>query len=158
MGELTNAEPIVFDQGAATALAARFRTTASELRSQVPHRNSLASAARVDWKGVYERKFGARMEVFGTDAGRLADAMEEAAGQVDELARLAKEEQDRRTAARAWKVEHDKWQKEQDDRSLLDKGLDLLGGDGEPKPPNLTPTEPPRIPIPAPPQAPRDQV
>jgi len=61
----------------------------------------------------------------------------------------------RRTVARAWTVEHAAWEREQQDRNLLENGLDLLGGDDEPKPPNLAPTEPPRIPLPAPPQAPR---
>jgi uncharacterized protein YukE len=156
MGELTNAEPIVFDQGAADDLAARLRATARMLRSQISRRNGVASEARVDWKGAYERKFGERMRVMATDSERLAAAMDEAADQVDELARLAEEEQRRREAARAWKVEHDAWEREQEDRNLFEKGMDLLGGDDEPKPPNLTPTDPPRIPIPAPPQAPRE--
>jgi hypothetical protein len=155
MTELTNAEPIVFDEGAADDLAARLRATARLLRSQIPHRNSLANAARVDWKGVYEVKFGERMQVCSRDAERVAEALDDAAVQVTELARLAQEEQDRRTAARAWKEEHDAWEREQQDRNLLEKGLDLLGGDDEPKPPRLAATEPPRIPVPAPPQAPR---
>jgi uncharacterized protein YukE len=158
MTELTNAEPIVFDAGAADDLAARFRATARTLRSQVSQRNSYADEARVDWEGVYEVKFGARMRVMATDSERLAEALDEAAGHVDEIKRLAEEEQERRRVAREWKVEHDAWQREQDDRSLLDKGLDLLGGDGEPKPPNLVPTDPPRIPLPPPPPTPRDAV
>jgi uncharacterized protein YukE len=150
MAELRDADPITFDAGAAQRLEAQLRATAGVLRSQIAHRNSLANAARKDWRGSYEVKFGARMTVCAADAERLAQAMDKAAGQVHELARLAKEEQDRRTKARAWKVEHDKWEREQENKSLLDQGHDLLFGDGEPEPPPLTPTDPPTLPVAAP--------
>lgn len=141
---------MTFDQAAAEQLSARFRASATELRAQLPHRNRLADAAQEEWRGVYEVKFGARMGVCARDFERIADAMDKAAGQVEELARLAREEQDRRTEAREWKVRHDEWQREEDSKGLLDQGLDLFRGDGEPKPPELTPNEPPSIPVTAP--------
>jgi hypothetical protein len=150
MDELHDAEPITFDEAAAERLATRLKASASDLRSQLPHRNRLADAARAQWRGAYEVKFGARMGVCARDFERIAAALDKAAGQVEELARLAGEEQARRTKAREWKARHDEWQREQDSRNLIEKGLDLLGGDDEPKPPDLTPTDPPRLPVAAP--------
>ncbi|HEV7805725.1 MAG TPA: hypothetical protein VGO80_07905 [Solirubrobacteraceae bacterium] len=149
MPELTNAEPITFDFDAADGLAAQLRATASFLRAQAPHRNGLADAARTDWRGAYEVKFGERMQVCTRDAQRLADAMIRAADQVKELARLAREEQDRRTQAAEWKVEHDAWEREQADRNLGERIVDLFGDD-EPEPPTGTPADPPHFPITAP--------
>ena len=151
MSELRDAEPIVFDFGAAERLIAQFRAAASELRAQISQRNGLAGHARAAWRGAYEVKFEDRMRVCARDAERLAAAMDTAANEVQELTRLAHDEQNRRTAARAWKVRHDAWQHDQDHRSLWDKGVDTVFGDDEPKPPNLTPARPPTIPIAAPP-------
>jgi len=148
MGELRDAEPIRFDFDAAALLCTRLRANAELLRTQVTHRNGLADGARRDWCGAYEMKFGARMLVCATDAERLAHAMDTAVTQVEELERLARQEQDRRTAARAWKVEHDAWQREQDEQNALqDFGDWLGGGDDGPEPPDLTPAEEPGLPI-----------
>jgi uncharacterized protein YukE len=147
---LRDAEPIQFDFEAARTLAARFRATADLLRSQVSQRDSLASVARKEWEGVYAGKFDDRMGVCRTDAGRLATALDDAARQVDELARLAQDEQNRRAAARAWKVKHDAWEREQSNDGLFENAWDAIAGDDEPKPPNLTPNPPPSIPIAAP--------
>jgi len=150
MTELRDAEPIVFDFGAAEQLISAFDAAAERLRSQVPRRNGLARHARAEWRGAYAEKFDARMEVCVRDAERLADAMDTASSQVRELARLAREEQARRAAAREWKARHDAWEREQRSRSLFDQGVDLIMGDDEPKPPNLVPARPPTIPIAAP--------
>jgi uncharacterized protein YukE len=150
MAELRDAEPIVFNFGAAEGLIAQFRATADGLRSQISRRNGLAGHARAEWRGAYAGKFDARMRVCSRDAERLAAAMEAAAAQVQELSRLAREEQDRRAMARDWKQRHDKWQHYQDHRGLFDQGVDFVFGNDEPKPPNLTPTRPPTIPIAAP--------
>jgi uncharacterized protein YukE len=143
--KLHNAEPIVFDQAAATSLAKEFRTTAALLREQVPHRQQLAKTASKDWQGAYEVKFGARMKIYAADAERLAAAMDTAAAQVDELARLAGEEQARRATARDWKKRHDHWEHH---RSIM--SYSPLSHDHGPKPPNLKPAEPPKLPIHAP--------
>ena len=152
MADLKDEEPITFDAGAADDLAARFTATAGLLRSQVPQRENLVTAGRVDWKGSYEVKFGARMEVCKSDAGKLADALEDAAKQVKELARLAKDEQDRRTKAREWRIEHDAWQREHDQKSGLEQGFDsLFHRDEAPEPPPLKPNPEPKLPIMEPP-------
>ena len=46
MSELRDAEPIVFDFGAAERLIAQFRAAASQLRAQISQRNGLAGHAR----------------------------------------------------------------------------------------------------------------
>jgi uncharacterized protein YukE len=154
-GPLRDAEPITFDFGTAHSLAARFRATADLFRSQVSQREGLADGARREWRGVYAVKFDDRMSVCRNDAGRLATALDDAARQVDELARLAREEQDRRTAARAWKVKHDAWERDKADDNFLESAWGGVFGDGEPKPPNLTPRMPPTIPLASPAPAPR---
>ena len=157
MTELHDAEPIIFDPAAAVRLAVRFRATASVLRAQIPHRRAIATTAREEWRGAYATKFEQRMNVCASDAERLAEAMDTAAAQVDELARLAQEEQDRRTAAREWKVRHDKWQQHQDNRGVLGSVGDFFtGGEDEPEPPDLTPTATPNALITAPAQTGRD--
>ena len=150
MTELRDAAPITFDFDAAAQVARQFTETASFLRSQVPHRNALASRARVQWRGTFEVQFGERMNTCGVDAHRLADAMDLAASQVEELARLAREEQERRTAAREWKEAHDAWEREQANDNVFENLGDVAFGSGEPAPPNLEPTPPPTIPIEAP--------
>jgi uncharacterized protein YukE len=159
MGELKDADPIRFDPDAADDLAAKFRATATLLRAQVSQRNTLAAAARTDWQGAYEVKFGARMHVCATDAGLLATALDTAATQVDDLATRAKHEQDRRTKARAWKVEHDAWKRRQEQKSTLDHIGDFFSGNsGEPEPdePNMTPADEPHLPVTAPAQKSRE--
>jgi uncharacterized protein YukE len=154
VGELRDAEPIKFDAGAAEDLAAKFTATANLLRSQVSQRNALASVARMDWKGSYEVKFGERMAVCAEDAGLLAGALDRAAKQVGDLTARAENEQDRRTKAREWKVDHDAWRRRQEDKSALDHIGDFLSGSsGEPEPPepNLTPDNEPNLPVAAPP-------
>jgi hypothetical protein len=128
-------QDVPFDWAAAERLAAELRSAAATLSSQVPSRNAYAHGALEEWRGVFAREFAGRMRTCGGDAGRLASAMQLAARQVDELARLAREEQDRREAARAWKRRHD-------DRSIFEKVGDFLTGDEE-QPPIPPPVQPP---------------
>jgi uncharacterized protein YukE len=128
-------EDVPFDWDGATRLAAELRATATTLGNQVPERDSYAQEALRDWRGRFSGEFGGRMEICTGDATRLADAMRLAASEVDELARLAREEQDRREAARAWKREHD-------NKSFLDKASDFVFGDDD-KPPIPPPVQPP---------------
>ena len=76
------------------------------------------------------------------DAQRLAAALREAADQVDELARLAREEQDRREKAR-------QWQREQEDEDFLDQVGDFIFGEDD-LPPVPDPVTPPTYTSPAP--------
>ena len=134
-------EPVAFNWEVADALAARLNTGAGLLRGQRARRTELVTKARTDWRGVYEGKFGARMEVCVTDAGRLADAMELAAKQVKELAQLAREEQQRRDVAKQYERDLKAWQDRRDQRSALEAGADGLAelfgaSDGKPQPPD----------------------
>jgi hypothetical protein len=70
------------------------------------------------------------------DARRLAQAMREAADHVEELARLAREEQTRREQARAWEYHHEH-------KSVLENIEDFFTGDHD-KPPVTDPITPPR--------------
>jgi uncharacterized protein YukE len=128
-------EDVPFDWGAAERLAAELRSAAGTLDSQVSSRNAYAHGALEEWRGVFAREFTGRMRTCSSDAGRLSSAMTLAARQVDELARLAREEQSRREAARAWKRRHDS-------RSMFEKVGDFLTGDEE-QPPIPPPVQPP---------------
>jgi len=135
-------DPVPFDHAAADALVARLHAGASLLRAQKHRRDTLASTARKDWRGVYEGKFAARMTVCLTDAERLAHAMEQAAAQVKQLATAATEEQQRRDVAK--KYEHDlkEWKKRRAHRSGLHAFSDAVaehtpwGNNHKPKPPH----------------------
>ena len=114
-------EDVPFDADAATRLAAQLRSSADECEGVIPRRTSVATLATEEWRGVYARQFATRMGLCVTDAQRLATAMRQAAIQVDELARLAREDQDRREKAR-------EWQRRQEDEGVLDKIGDFLFG------------------------------
>ena len=135
-------EDVPFAWEAATRLATAFRSTADECESQVSRRSALADRAATEWRGRYAREFGDRMRICTDDAQRLAVALRRAADQVDELARLAREEQDRREAAR-------RWQQEQAAEGVLEKGWEWLFGEDD-LPPIPGPVTPPTYTSPAP--------
>jgi uncharacterized protein YukE len=151
-------EDVRFAWDAATALAADLRATAGGLEGQVPRRNSLADTAKEEWRGVYAGKFTGRMSICTSDAGRVASAMRDAAEKLDELAVLAHEEQERRELARAWKVEHDAWQRREDDKGMFESFTDGVGitDYDEPVCPVGPPATEPRRTIPAPVPAARE--
>ena len=136
------AEDVPFAWSAATRLAAELRATAAACEGQIGRRNAVAGQAAAEWRGLYARQFGDRMRICTGDAQRLATALRQAADQVDELARLAREEQDRREKARQWQAEHD-------DEDLLQKVGDFLFGEDD-LPPIPDPVTPPTFTSPAP--------
>jgi uncharacterized protein YukE len=140
MGELgAYREDVRFGWAEATALAAELRAAAGELDGQIGERHAIKSPAREEWRGKYAQEFDGRVEVCTGDAGRLAEALREAADGLDELARLAREEQDRREYAREWEANNS-------DGGFLDAAGDFLFGEDD-LPPPPPPVEPPRIPI-----------
>jgi uncharacterized protein YukE len=153
MGDIKGEEPIKFDVGAADALQTQFKAVAGLLGSQIKRRNDLAKSAREVWRGRYAVKFDEQMKVCSDDARALAAAMDKAAGLVKTLTAEAQQEQERRTKARAWRKEHDEWKRKEDSRQWYDP-RDWVG-DHEPEPPNLTPADPPALPVAAP--APRSR-
>jgi uncharacterized protein YukE len=132
MGELEGIhEDVQFDWAGAEALAAKFRMVARSVDCQIPRRQVYAQDARDEWRGLYARKFGGRMRICTSDARALADSMQQAAKQLDELARLAREEQDRRIKAREWE-EH---QKHKGIVETLSDGLGITSSDNDKPPP-----------------------
>jgi uncharacterized protein YukE len=129
------AEDVPFAWSAATRLAAELRAAATTCEAQIPRRNTIAGQAATEWRGLYARQFADRMRICTGDAQRLATALRQAADQVDELARLAREEQDRREKAR-------QWQREQDDEGVLEKVGDFIFGEDD-LPPIPDPVTPP---------------
>lgn len=129
MGELEGIhEDVPFDWDGADALVAKFRSTASRLDGQVPRREADAEDAREEWRGVYADRFGGRVRICTGDAKGIAGAMETAAHQLEELARLAREEQDRRLKAR-------EWEQQERDEGLLEKGVEVFTGERDKPPP-----------------------
>jgi len=127
-------EDVPFAWSAATDLARELRAAAAMCDAQGPRRNTVAQSASAEWRGRYAREFAERMRICTADAGRLAPAMRTAASQVDELARLAREDQDRREQAR-------EWQRQQEDEGVLDKVGDFVFGEDDlpPIPAPVTP-------------------
>jgi hypothetical protein len=136
------AEDVPFDWSAAGRLASELRGAATACEGQIPRRTTIAGRAATDWRGRYAREFADRTGICTGDAQRLATALRQAADQVDELSRLAREEQQRREAAR-------EWQRQQDDESLLEQAGDFLFGEDD-LPPIPDPITPPRFTSPAP--------
>jgi uncharacterized protein YukE len=135
-------DPVEFDWEAATRLAAELRSAATLLKNQIPSRNALAASARKDWRGTHAEQFDGRMRICASDARRFATELLHTAVKVEELAKLAREEQRRRDLAKEWKRKHDEWQRRRDARSKVDKIGDWItedvgwGDSDEPLPPD----------------------
>jgi uncharacterized protein YukE len=135
-------DDVRFDWGAASQLATELRSTAGELDRQVGDRDRIRGPARARWRGRYGDEFDGRVRVCTADAGRFAGSMREAASRLDEMARLAREEQARREQAHEWVRHHH-------DGGFLDGMHDFfMGEDDVPPPP--PPVQPPSIPVQAP--------
>jgi len=91
------------------------------------------------------------MSVTTGDAGQIAAELRNCAQMLHELTQLAREEQHRRELARAWKVKHDAWEADQANDDVLDDIGDFLGGNDEPKPPDLPEIKPQPLVADAPP-------
>jgi hypothetical protein len=138
MGELGAIhEDVRFDWGKASELASELRSTAGVLEGQVGERNRIKTPAREHWEGRYAGEFDGRVATCTGDASRFASSMRQAAQQLDEMARLAREEQDRREQAR-------EWERNNDDGGFLDSVGDFVFGEDD-VPPPPPPVEPPSI-------------
>jgi hypothetical protein len=153
---MTDLEPITqkvpFAWHAASALKHSLLRAASELEAQIGERTSYAEDAKRDWRGRYAQEFESEhMAAMRGDAHKLAAACRSCATMLEELADRARQEQERRDLALAWQHEHDAWERHQAHRDAIEKLGDLLGGDDEPKPPDLPEIRPhPHVPdIPA---------
>jgi uncharacterized protein YukE len=140
MGELgAYQENVKFGWVEAESLAAELRSAATTLDAQVTERNRIKGPAREEWRGKFAEEFDGRVELCAGDAGRLADALRDAATKLDELTRLAREEQERREYAREWEANND-------DSGFLEGARDWAFGEDD-LPPPPPPVDPPRIAI-----------
>src|SRR4051794_25507320 len=132
----------------ASALKQSFLRAADELEAQIGRRTSYAEDAKREWRGKYTEEFeSGHMAAIRGDAHRLAAACRACATMLEELADDARQEQERRELLRAWAEEHEAWEREQAHRNIAEKLRDLLGGDDEPKPPDLPQIRPhPHVP------------
>lgn len=143
-------EDVRFNWTAADALVAELRSAAKVLDKQIGERKQIGAGARKQWEGSYAEKFDGRMNTCTGDAQRFVTSMHKAADDLQELARLAREEQQRRQQAREWVAQ-------QKDKNWFEKGVDAVtdffGGEDVPPPP--PPRDEPRIPIHDVPSTPR---
>lgn len=128
-------ENVPFAWGPAGSLSAQLRRSARQLDNRVPRLESAAQHAKVDFRGAYARKFDRHMNKCTSDAAKISAALEEAAEMLDQLSKMASEEQERRKVAREWKKKHDEWERNRDGGPL--QILKDLDGTEEPKPPDL---------------------
>ena len=132
-------ENVQFNWKAAAALSAELRSTANIMDTQIGQRTQNSAGARKQWAGTYAEQFDTRMTTCNSDAQRFITSMRTAANQLDELAKLAQQEQQRRVQARAWVAQQKN--KNWFARDIWDP---VFGGDAPPPPP---PIQPPTIPI-----------
>lgn len=136
-------EPVRFAWREASDLKHEFVRAANILEAQLKARRSDANAAEKDWRGRYAEEFESEhMKITIGDATRFIVEFRLCAKMLEQLANLAREEDDRRQLAREWKEEHDKWEEEQRERSAGEKLLDWGLGDDEPKPPQKPEVKP----------------
>lgn len=128
MGLSGNDEDVRFAWAEATELEAALRAAAQVLDSQRGPRAGWQREASEEFRGRFSELFRTSARTAAADGAELADALRDAAAEVHELARLAREEQRNREQARRWYAEHAH-------EGLLDKASDLLFGDDDPPPP-----------------------
>ncbi len=143
MGDLgAYGEDVDFNWTKASELASELRSTANVLEYQVGERSRIKAEPLEHWLGTYSEQFVARAGTCTGDATRFVTSMRDAATRLDEMARLAREEQQRREAAREWVANND-------DGGFLDTVGDFVFGEDD-VPPPPPPVMPPTIGIEAP--------
>jgi hypothetical protein len=130
-------EDVKFNWAAADKLVAELRSTATVLANQIGERKRIGgtTGARKHWEGVYAQQFDGRLNICTGDAQNFVGKMREAANDLEELARLARQEQQRRVNAR-------EWVRQQENKSGFDKAVDGVQsffGFGEDVPPDIAP-------------------
>jgi hypothetical protein len=135
-------EDVQFNWTKASDLASELRSTANVLEYQVGERDRIKATPLEHWRGVYGEQFEGRVGTCTADAAKFVTSMRDAATRLDEMARLAREEQERREAAREWVANND-------DGGFWDGLGDLVFGEDD-QPPPPPPVDPPTIGIEAP--------
>lgn len=133
-------EDVPFAWGAAAKLKSRLVRAADELEGQIGARQADGREALEQWRGGYAREFEhEHLTATAGDARQIAAALRSCAELLHELADLARKEQERRVAMRAWQHEHDAWERDRANDGLVTDLLKAVVGDDEPKPPDLDP-------------------
>ncbi|MGH8933956.1 MAG: DUF6531 domain-containing protein [Egibacteraceae bacterium] len=145
-------EDVQFNWTGAADLAAELRSTARLLEGQVGERKRIGDWARKQWEGGFAYQFDGRASTCEGDAQRFVTTMRIAADKLDELARLAREEQQRREQAREWVAQQER--KNWFEREVVDRFF----SDSDVPPLIARPVEPPQIPIGEVASAPREHV
>ncbi|MGH3812243.1 MAG: hypothetical protein ACRDUV_07265 [Pseudonocardiaceae bacterium] len=130
-------EDVKFNWAAADKLVSELRSTARVLHDQIGERKRIGgpSGAREHWEGSYAQQFDGRLNTCTGDAQHFVNKMHDAANDLEELARLARQEQQRRVNAR-------EWVREQENKSGLEEAWDGFTsaiGFGEDVPPDVAP-------------------
>lgn len=128
MGLQGNEEDVRFDWAAAERLEGSLRALAARLGEQAPSRSAWATDALQEFRGRYADAFRRNAGTAARDSAEFAAALRDAADKVAELARLAREEQRNREAARAW-------YRERESRNVGEKVVDWFTGEDPPPPP-----------------------
>lgn len=141
-------EDVPFNQQAAADLIAELRHTSSVVAGNLDERRHIGLRARETWQGSYAEQFDQRVNVCLADGERFVVTLRTAADELEEMARLAQQEQLRREEVRVglrqWEV---------DSIRFAEAGL-------PPPPverylPAMAPIEPPTVAVPDSPPRPR---
>jgi plasmid stabilization system protein ParE len=95
-------ENVRFNWTAAAELVRELRSTATVLEGQIGERKRIGAGARKQWEGSNAQQFDGRMSSCIGDARRFVTSLRKAADGLAELAKLARQEQQRREQAREW--------------------------------------------------------
>ncbi|WP_159613729.1 DUF6531 domain-containing protein [Glutamicibacter sp. JC586] len=102
-------EDLTFNFSTAETVAGKFRSAAQSVRDQHSQRNSLVTTGSEDFKGGFADGFKFNAETASSDATELATQLDNVAAAADDLARQAKEENDRRRVAREYFERKESW-------------------------------------------------
>ncbi|QBR92690.1 DUF6531 domain-containing protein [Nocardioides euryhalodurans] len=132
-------EDVRFDHAAADELIRLCNAAAGVIEGQGGSRASWVVTASREFRGYFSELFARNQETAKADAEEVAARLRDVARYTGDLAEEAAAEQERRQRAR-------EWQREQDDRGLLEKGWDWMtdGNDAPvpdmPEPSSFEPT------------------
>lgn len=148
-------EDVEFAWGEASALKHELKRSAAELERQAGSRRTHADRAKEDWHGRYVSVFErSHMSCTIEDALAIAAELKKCAAMLEELSQLAREENKRRQLARAWKAEHEEWERSRGGGLL--QAIKDLDGTEEPKMPRLPEIHPHPLVAEAPPSRGRE--
>ncbi|WP_155806790.1 DUF6531 domain-containing protein [Leifsonia xyli] len=133
MAKIGGNEPTGYSYSEVDALVSAARNAARALDDQRATRAGHVSRARREFRGYFAEVFGRNASVGAQSATALAEALRTVADFANQLAQAAREEDDRRSQARAW----EKRQREREENWVAGVGYEIgtwFGVEDEPKP------------------------